>query len=621
MSSVAIYLDRPQNHFTNLDFLTGKVVLQLQSEASVAGIQVKLEAESRTRLAGPRYPHNEHSEKKRTELEVHKLLYKVTDLFPDSALVSNQSNPTTAWTFAPGRYEYKFEFKFPFNNSCNLHNSMLTNLNISGLKVEMAKQANQHVKRTLPPSLSGFPGMADIKYYIKATVVRPQFYKENLRAITNLTFLPIEPPRTGNRKEEAYARRQHQFANGPTPSPKSLFHKSSKSQLKDLSAGALRVSADLRLQNPSILTCNEPIPMRILVSKLSESFETVFLQMLQIELISHTHIQAQDLKRTETGSWVIFSRSNMGIPLGRGGDPAGTEWALDPNMWNRLPLPPSVAPSFQTCNISRGYELEVRVGLAHGTAGKLKSQLIVIPLRVPVRVYSGITPPPALLDAMAAKTETKTETKPKPPTQTPSWPQEEDTERPPMPPRPTAAPPPINPDELHDEAPPSYEDAMAETLSPLEGPRREYYPPDASYNRSPVEPRTGADTKPSVGDGPKSPGDAFYSNQGANSSSESFDMLPSSPPESRSGSPLGSPVARQQSVLKIHKAPLLMDDRVDSPPQYQLVAEGSQPRPAHEQAQQTRTPSRRMNLGVPTRKPVPSPSRTNSQSSNPPPAQ
>lgn len=65
---------------------------------------------------------------------------------------------------------------------------MLTNLNISGLKVEMAKQANRHVKRTLPPSLSGFPGMAEIKYYVKATVVRPQFYKENLRAVSEATL-------------------------------------------------------------------------------------------------------------------------------------------------------------------------------------------------------------------------------------------------------------------------------------------------------------------------------------------------------------------------------------------------------------------------------------------------
>jgi hypothetical protein len=194
---------------------------------------------------------------------------------------------------------------------------------------------------------------------------------------------------------------------------------------------------------------------------------------------------------------------------------------------------------------------------------------------------------------------TNTQVKPKAPTHTPSWPQEDDTERPPMPPRP-AAPPLINPDEAYDEAPPSYEDAMAETLSPLDGPRREYYPPDASSSRSSID--SAADAKPSVGEAPK-PSNQFYNNQGASSSSESFDMLPSTPPESRSGSPLGSPVARHQSVLKIHKSPLPMED---SPPQYQPVADD----PQSAQGQGGRS-SRRMNLGVPSRKPVPNPSRAN----------
>jgi len=60
---------------------------------------------------------------------------------------------------------------------------MLTNLNFSGLKVEMARDTNRHVKKTLPPSFGGFPGMADIKYFVKATVIRPQFYKENIRSV------------------------------------------------------------------------------------------------------------------------------------------------------------------------------------------------------------------------------------------------------------------------------------------------------------------------------------------------------------------------------------------------------------------------------------------------------
>ncbi|KAF9886416.1 hypothetical protein FE257_011448 [Aspergillus nanangensis] len=607
--SVNIHLDRPQPHFTNLDFLTGKIVINLPSETSIGGIQVKLEGESRTRLSGPRHPHHEQSDKKRTELEVHKLLYQVVTLFPTPA-VFNQKSPATAYTFAAGTYEYPFQFKFPFNNACNAHNSMLTNLNINGLKVEMAKDTTRHVKKTLPPSLSGFPGEADIKYYVKATVIRPQFYKENLRAIMNLNFLPIEPPKTGNPKEETYARRQHQFINAPNPSrTKSLFKKVSSPSLRDSPGDSPRVSADARLPNPSILTCNEPIPLRVLVSKTSESYETIFLQMLQIELISYTHILAHDLRRTESGSWVIFSGSNMAVPLGRGGDPAGTEWALDANMWNRVPLPSSVAPTFETCNISRTYELEVRVGLSHGSVGNMKPQLIVLPLRMPIKVYSGIAPPQALLDAMAATGRVKPTVTPPMPTR----PIENAHERPPMPPRPTtesaeppafdvpAAPVPVSAEETYDDAPPSYEDAMAETLSPVDGPRREYNPPDASSSGS--SRGSGADTNYSVYPGKGPEARSPYGNREANSSSDSFDMLPSTPPESHSGSPPTSPVARQQSILKIHKVPPPMED---NPPEYQSIAEGQLQPPQDQHGRRPSSPGfRPMNLGVPSRKPLP----------------
>lgn len=133
-----------------------------------------------------------------------------------------------------------------------------------------------------------------------------------------------------------------------------------------------RVSVDARLPNPSILTCNEPVPLRLMAKKLSDSPETIFLQMLQIELISYTKILAHDLTRQESGSWVVMSRSNMGIALGQPGDAVGTEWTIDPKLWSAIPLPNSVAPSFETCNIERSYELEVRVGLTHGTYGNMK---------------------------------------------------------------------------------------------------------------------------------------------------------------------------------------------------------------------------------------------------------
>ena len=207
---------------------------------------------------------------------------------------------------------------------------------------------------------------------------------------------------------------------------------------------------------------------------------------------------------------------------------------------------------------------------------------------MPVKVYSGIAPPQALLDAMAASGRVK------PAQPQPNGPAQ--GERPPMPPRPAAPPAPATSDEGYDEAPPSYEDAMAETLSPVDGPRREYNPPD-SISRRTIEP--GADARSPVQPG-KDHENAPYSNQGANTSSESFDMLPSTPPETQSNSPPMSPVARQQSILKSRKAP-----PEDSPPQYQEAPEGQLNIPQNTGRRPSGTEFRPMNLGVPNRKPVP----------------
>lgn len=102
-------------------------------------------------------------------------------VFPSQELQS--ASPTASYTLPAGQYEYFFRFKIPFNNDCANMNSKLTNLNVAGLRLEMARDTDRHVKKTLPPSLSGFAGQAEIRYYVKVTVQRPAFYKENFRTV------------------------------------------------------------------------------------------------------------------------------------------------------------------------------------------------------------------------------------------------------------------------------------------------------------------------------------------------------------------------------------------------------------------------------------------------------
>lgn len=236
-------------------------------------------------------------------------------------------------------------------------------------------------------------------------------------------------------------------------------------------------------------------------------------------------------------------------------------------------------------------------------------QLIVLPLRMPVKVYSGIAPPQALLDAMAAAKLQPSPTKPNP---RPTWsPPTNSDSRPPMPPRPEDGPVPADVGAVYDDAPPSYEDAMADNIAPVDGPRREYHPPDAPSSSSSRSTEPGTDAKSPVQTGKDreaGPAAEGFVAAGSHerereregrSSSESFDMLPTTPPESNSGSPPTSPVRRSQSTVKVTRNPV--DE--ESPPQYQPVAEGQQLHGS--QGQASRDHRRPMNLGVPNRKPVP----------------
>lgn len=226
-----------------------------------------------------------------------------------------------------------------------------------------------------------------------------------------------------------------------------------------------------------------------------------------------------------------------------------------------------------------------------------------------MKVYSGIAPPQALLDAMAAA---KLQPSPTKITPRPSWPtNDQQHPRPPMPPRPEDEPEPVpaNAGAVYDDAPPSYEDAMADNLAPVDGPRREYHPPDASTSsrssveagtdaKSPVHGKDGSAAMAGPGPGPAVEGFMARGSREGRSSSESFDMLPTTPPESNSGSPPSSPMRRSQSTVKITRN--AVED--ESPPVYQPVAENQ---PGSAQRQTSQSHARPMNLGVPSRKPVP----------------
>jgi hypothetical protein len=369
--SVQIQLEDPRSFYSNLDFIKGRVILSLTKDESVSGIFVKLEGESRSSLI--RVVNNNRRDRSEVAMENHKVLYKVAQVFPlDQG--AGPSSRGQAYTLRAGKHEYPFRFRFPFNNTCaNPEELLRLGMGSGGLGLaNMQHMHYRHIKRTLPPSLTGYPDMAEIRYYVKVTVQRPSLFKENRRSAIGFRFLPIEPPRPPRSTNEVFARRPYAFQPGGIKQRSGVFgNKRSSSVSAILPTGEV----EARLPSPAIVTCNEPIPLRIIVRNLTQSPEQLFLMSLQINLIGSTEIRALDVARTETVSWAMMSLESLAVPIGGPGDKLRTDTLLDEKLWDAVPLPNTVAPSFHTCNLSRRYELEVKVSLGYGSAGTIQVSL------------------------------------------------------------------------------------------------------------------------------------------------------------------------------------------------------------------------------------------------------
>lgn len=370
MSNVRIRFENAPVFYTNLDFITGKVILTLNKEENVSGIVVKLEGESVTRLLRPLQRGGQmdpRMQKQAVVLENHKILYRVQTVFPDGPVVG------ASFTLRAGIHEYPFRFKIPINTGCWDPNQQQIGPGggFAGLGLSALQQSTyRHNKGILPPSLTGFPGEAEIRYYVKVTVQRPSLFKENRRVAVGFKFLPIEPPRPPLTANEIYARRPFSFQAGLAGySRKQSFFKKNAPPLSDT---APQGEIDARLPNPAILTCNEVIPLRIILKKLNESPEQTFLMSLQVHLYGYTEVRAADVSRTEANTWVLASLSDLAIPIGSPNDKIRTESVVDDTLWQNITLPNTVAPSFHTCNLTRKYELEVKVGLGYGMPGRVQ---------------------------------------------------------------------------------------------------------------------------------------------------------------------------------------------------------------------------------------------------------
>ncbi|PSR98941.1 hypothetical protein BD289DRAFT_361692 [Coniella lustricola] len=537
--SIRIALNDAPEFYTNLDIVSGKVILGISRPESIGAVIVKLEGESKTALSTPdvvpgAYPQStsqRRADKSQVVHENHKVLYKVQQVYPTDS--GSSSSPSLQ--LGPGQYAWDFKFKMPVNNACSNPNAMAklgsvtgagglagpSFLGMGGIKLmDPSRQLfYKHVTRTLPPSFTGFPKQAEIRYYIKVTIQRPGIFKENYRHQLGFKFLPIEPPRPPATNQEAYARRPFTFRpkspgldGASTPSLKikksGMLGGRSSTRALSVNGGSstpeLPPSVELsaRLPHPSILTCNKPIPLRIIAKKLVATRAECYLTSIQIELVGSTVVRAQGLTNTEQTRWVVVARHGLAVPLQRSPDDAvGKEIEVDSALWKTKALPNTVMPTFLTCNLKRTYAVELKLGVSWGkppgtttaipdesapASAAALAQTLFLPLHfTSVHIYSGLKPPEGLVQAAMQSQRQQRRTQSTRPAARPSAGATQST--PSAPPRQEVDPlypPQLQPGQeafaglappSYDDAPPSYDEAVAESLGPVAANERPAY--------------------------------------------------------------------------------------------------------------------------------------------------
>ncbi|KAK9461415.1 uncharacterized protein V1516DRAFT_675889 [Lipomyces oligophaga] len=481
MVNVRIHLDRQDvGAFTNLDVVRGSVLLSLSSEENVAAIQVKLEGISRTKFQVPKNPAKGEKGGMKTVIESHKLLYITQDVFPPPDLQELKETVNVGkdgYTLPPGSYSYPFSFRIPINNNCKAQSNVISRF----LDVP---DETRHIITTLPPSFSEVEEGV-IKYFFKVTVRKPKFYQRNARQLLPFVFLPIEPPRLAKSDALFYARRKHSFfylpnggyapadPKGQQPKKKSKFG----SVLRAITSGSSRTTYtrevgpafyfEARMPDARIIVPGELIPLKLYITAPNSIHFTVpiFLHRLCINLVATTELMADINRKTSVLMLNIANIENMSLKMGTSNQSRNQQQDLEAEFnlakWAEfLVLPDTVPPTFKTCNISRSYNLEVLADISHGSYGGIDT----MELGFEIQVYSGIKPPDTLVQTSTG----------------------------PFSPSPYA---PVNVANADSEAgivsyaaasdskqdgsaaemdPPTYSEAIASNIAPINGPRRAY---------------------------------------------------------------------------------------------------------------------------------------------------
>lgn len=386
--------------FTSGDTVHGKLLLNFDSPETVRDITVKLEGVSFSRVPIPQDEYEKRKKKKeRFAFEIHKFLYKSQIVFPPKQVA--QASNSNQFTLPAGNHEFDFSIVLPPNTDCpdikQPSPYSLSRLVIDSSGIDYARDATSHFAGPMPPALSDMKEIASVRYFLKATVHRASLLRMNTRVYHPIVYItPDILDINVSATEIRFARRQvavwmekpssqylEKLENDANSTP---VPEKKKSRFKSLFSGpsapvaitepsTLPIMLDMRY--PNYFNPTQTLPIRLFVINMTSPTlipgpRVLYLQELTFKLYATTDTKAQAYNKQHTHSLTLLNSTNMLInfPLSEFSPTTVPnlndvwEAELPSSLWEKVKIPDSVAPTFQTCNIRRSYSFEVIAGFS-----------------------------------------------------------------------------------------------------------------------------------------------------------------------------------------------------------------------------------------------------------------
>ncbi|OVF11063.1 hypothetical protein A9F13_01g05170 [Clavispora lusitaniae] len=455
---IEIEIEEPQDgrYFTNFDVVKGRVKVSTTTSLTLSYIQVKLEGVSATEVHIPE--DKEKKIKEKTLRDVHKVLYETAIVFPPTKV--REVSATPEFTLNEGIYTYPFEFQIPRDSSCyrslgttskSIFNKVamsienngnggrtassnslqsLTKPNAYSQNLQRQRQSLEecayHIKGPLPPSFSHGVA-ADIHYYVKVTCKRPSLIKANLRATSTFQFLPFDFERTPRLIRNSSApsvpsnmhfRRAIDFASSPPPPPPKVYENNKKGKKEEKHDKKEEKKLEKQQQKEEKIRQKEEKKEAKRIAKAKKKGWFNPPPPPPAPVIKQVPPFAAEVRVSKDKGFVRGMMPSMHILFAMDANPEiyaaprneknrlpddtaiSYELEISPSYYDNCRIPLNLPPSFQTCNVTRFYNLAVRLTVSReamqASSSRVQALTSVEVVCPDVRLSSGIDPPPPL---------------------------------------------------------------------------------------------------------------------------------------------------------------------------------------------------------------------------------